>query len=109
MKNGYNDEDEVVFDSLRKECLSLRILKKITCKCSVKSLPTLPTDQKTYWKILNKLLNKCKVPRIPPLFVHNTFITICKEKASIFNKFFISQCTPLLNDSALTVESGILK
>ena len=44
---------------------------------------------------------KCKVPRIPPLFVRNTFIIICKEKASVFNNFYISRCTPFLNDSPL--------
>ena len=59
------------------------------------------TGQKVYWKILNKFLNKCKVPRIPPLFVRDKFIIDCKEKASIFNNFFTSQCTPLLNDSEL--------
>ena len=59
------------------------------------------TGQKIYWKILNKLLNKCKVPRIPPLFVQGKFITNCKEKASLFNSFFTLQCTPMLNESVL--------
>ena len=59
------------------------------------------TGQKTYWKILNKLLNKCKVPRIPPLFVQGKFITNCKEKASLFNSLFTLQCTPMLNESVL--------
>ena len=59
------------------------------------------TGQRTYWRILNKLLNKCKIPRIPPLFVDNKFITDCKEKAAIFNTFFSSQCTPIENNSKL--------
>ena len=59
------------------------------------------TGQKVYWKILNKFLNKCKVPRIPPLLVLEKFIIDFKEKASLFNIFFMSQCTPLLNDSEL--------
>ena len=50
---------------------------------------------------MNKLLNKCKIPRIPPLFVQDKFITSCKEKASIFNNFFCSQCTPIENNSEL--------
>ena len=33
--------------------------------------------------------------------MQDKFITNCKEKASIFNDFFSSQCTPLLNDSQL--------
>ena len=59
------------------------------------------TGQRSYWKILNKFLNKCKIPRIPPLFVQDKFITNCKDKASIFNDFFSLQCTPFVNDSAL--------
>ena len=59
------------------------------------------TGQKVYWKILNKFLNKCKVPRIPPLLVQDKFILDYKEQSSIFNIFFTSQCTPLLNDSEL--------
>ena len=59
------------------------------------------TGQKVYWKILNKFLYKCMIPRIPPLFVQDEFITNCKENASIFNIFFSSQYTPLSNDSEL--------
>ena len=50
---------------------------------------------------MNKLLNRCKIPRIPPLFVQGKFITNCKEKASLFNNFFSSQCTPIVNNSEL--------
>ena len=51
--------------------------------------------------MLNKFLNKCKIPRIPPLFVQNKFITDFKEKAELFNNYFTSQCTPVLNNSEL--------
>ena len=33
------------------------------------------TSSKAYWKILNGFLNKCKIPRIPPLFSEANFIT----------------------------------
>ena len=59
------------------------------------------TAQKTYWKILNSFLNKCKLPKIPPLFLNSSFVIICKEKASIFNNYFASQCTPFINSSTL--------
>ena len=59
------------------------------------------TGQKTYWKILNTLLNKCKIPRIPPLFIQEKYVTDCKDKATLFNDFFTSQCTPFVNDSVL--------
>ena len=50
---------------------------------------------------MNKFLNRCKISRIPPLFVQDKFITNSKEKASVFNKYFSSQCTPILNNSEL--------
>ena len=59
------------------------------------------TSQKTYWKILNGFLNKCKVPRIPPLLVEGNFVTECKEKATIFNDYFAKQCTPFQTGSTL--------
>ena len=59
------------------------------------------TSNKTYWKILNGFLNKCKIPIIPPLLVDGNSITNCKEKASIFNTYFAEQCTPFLTDSTL--------
>ena len=59
------------------------------------------TGPKVYWKILNTFLNKCKVPRIPPLFTDNNFITDCKEKATLFNDYFAKQCTLFITDSVL--------
>ena len=71
----------------------------------------------------NNLLNKCKIPRIPPLLIGKIpripplligeipripplligekFITNCKDKAEHFNKFFVAQCKPLQNTSSL--------
>ena len=42
-----------------------------------------------------------RIQEFPPLFVHDKFITNCKEKASIFNTFSSSKCTPLSNDGEL--------
>ena len=44
------------------------------------------TSQKSYWKIINRIMNKCRAPKIPPLFINNQFILDCKEKATIFKK-----------------------
>ena len=100
--NGYKNEDKFVLDCLRNECQEAivnakeKYLKDLGAKLAD---PT--TGQKSYWKILNKILNKCKIPRIPPLFVQGKFITNFKEKADIFNDFFSSQCTPFVNNSKL--------
>ena len=55
------------------------------------------TRPKTYWSILKKLLNKAKIPSVPPLLVNDTFVTDFREKAGIFNVFlqimqFIKNC-----------------
>ena len=79
----------VIVDRMRNECHEVvnnakeKYLRDLGAKLAD---PT--TGQKSYWKILNKFLNKCKIPRIPPLLVHEKFITNCKEKAIIFNDFF---------------------
>ena len=59
------------------------------------------TGQISYWKIVNNLLNKCKIPRIPPLLISDKFVTSCKEKAILFNNFFVAQCQLIPNKSVL--------
>ena len=56
---------------------------------------------KTYWSIINSLLNKCKIPRISPLLGDDKIITDCKEKVKLFNDYFLDQCKPFINDSTL--------
>ena len=51
-------------------------------------------------------MNKCRAPKIPPLFVNNNlFILNCREKAKYFNDFFAQQCKPVINSSVLPVFS----
>ena len=59
------------------------------------------TSQKSYWKIINRVMNKCRAPKIPPVIVNNVFIMNCKDKAKHFNDFFSKQCKPIINNSAL--------
>ena len=89
-------------DSFRIECSeAIQNAKEKYLKAQGAKLADPTTGQKIYWKILNRFLNKCKVPWIPPLFVDDKFITDCKQKASIFNDFFASQCTLFPNVSVL--------
>ena len=57
------------------------------------------TDPKTYWSILKRLMNRVKIPTVPPLLVNDIFVTDFKEKAGIFNSFFANQCNILDNSS----------
>ena len=100
--NGFQEVDKVPLDLYRKECAEaiekskqnylLKLGDKLADKC---------TGQKAYWRIVNKLLNKCKIPRIPPLLIADKFVTCCKEKAVLFNNFFVAQCQPFQNASVL--------
>ena len=101
-KNGYKNEDKKVLDNFRIECLEvIKNAKEKFLKSQGAKLADPTTGQNTYWKILNRFLNKCKIPRIPPIFLDEKFITNCREKASIFNNSFASQCTPFVNYSVL--------
>ena len=101
-RNGFKDEDKIIVDTFRDECfLAINNSKETYLKNLGNKLIQETTGRKTYWKIVNNLLNKCKIPRIPPLLVADKFITNCKEKAILFNNFFVSQCKPILNGSVL--------
>ena len=58
-------------------------------------------SQKSYWKILNRLLNKNKIPVIPPLLENNKFVTNFIMKVNIVNEYFVKQCRYLINDCEL--------
>ena len=51
------------------------------------------TSSKTYWTLINTVLNKVKIPIIPPLLENGLFVTDFTEKAQLFNDYFILQCT----------------
>ena len=102
IKNGASPEDKILWEKSKSD-VSTAILtaKEAYLKQQGAKLADPSTSSKAYWKILNSFLNKCKIPRIPPLFVEGNFITNCKEKASTFNKYFAAQCTPFQTDSVL--------
>ena len=53
------------------------------------------TSSKTYWTLINTVLNKVKIPIIPPLLENGLFVTDFTEKAQLFNDYFILQCTTI--------------
>ena len=59
------------------------------------------TSSKTYWSILKTFYNGRKIPIIPPILKECKLESDFKIKASYFNSFFASQCTPLVNNSKL--------
>ena len=53
------------------------------------------TSCKHYWSLINSVLNKAKVPNIPPLLENGSFVTDFSAKAQLFNDHFIRQCTEI--------------
>ena len=53
-------------------------------------LADLSTGQKVYWKILNKVLSKCKIPRIPhPCLCRINILPIVKKELRIQSLSFL--------------------
>ena len=103
-KHGYKPEDKTQLDSFRVECqTAIEEAKNNYLNSLGSKLNDSYTSQKSYWKIINKVMNKCRAPNIPPILVNNKFILDCKEKAKVFIKFFSNQCKPIANDSILPV------
>ena len=100
--NGFREEEKTTVDKSKFEINEMILdAKEKYLKSQGEKLADPTTGPKTYWKILNTFLNKCKIPRIPPLFEGGSFITDCKEKATLFNDYFAKQCTPFATDSVL--------
>ena len=101
-RNGFREIDKVSLDIHREKCAeSIERSKQNYFLNLGRKLANNRTGQKSYWKIVNNLLNKCKIPRIPPLLISDKFVTSCKEKATLFNNFFLAQCQPIPNASVL--------
>ena len=60
-----------------------------------KTLARPGTPSKTYWSLINTVLNKAKIPIIPPLLENGLFVTDFTQKAQLFNNYFILQCTTI--------------
>ena len=62
------------------------------------------TSQKAYWKLINRVMNKCRSPKIPLLLVNNMFVLNCSEKAKIFNDYFSKQSMSIIISSVTTTK-----
>ena len=88
-KHGYKIEETDRPNTFRMECQQAVETAKLTYLNNLGNKVNCPsTSQKAYWKIINRVMNKCRATKIPPLLVNNMFILICSEKAKQFNDFF---------------------
>ena len=72
-----------------------------------KSLANPSRGSKTYWSLINAVLNKAKVPVIPPLLDNDIFVTNFTEKAQIFNDYFLLQCTTIDTGSEIPQDEPV--
>ena len=63
------------------------------------------TGKKLYWSMINKILNKAKIPIILLLIENDIFVSDFAAKAEIFNDYFIQQCTTIDTGSELPSKS----
>ena len=84
-RHSFKSDDKIRMDQFNNECkpavdhAKQSHLNKLGTKLSDPNI-----SKKSYWKVVNKVMNKCRAPKIPPLLDNNNFITDCKMKANIF-------------------------
>ena len=72
-----------------------------------KTLASTWTSSKTYWTLINTVLNKVKIPMIPPLYESELIVTDFTEKAQIFNEYSILQCTTINTGSDIPQDTPV--
>ena len=101
-KLGYKEEDKVRLHVFRIECQKAVETAKLSYLTNMGNELCNPgTSQKSSWKIICRVMNKCRAPKIPPLLINNQLILDCREKAKHFNELFSQQCKPIVNSSVL--------
>ena len=107
-RHGYKTDDNIRVDLYNNECKNAvafakqSYLRNLSCKLNDPNVST-----KSYWKILNKIMNRCKSPKIPPILVNHGFVTDWKIKCNIFAKYFSEQCKLIVNSSVLPTFSHL--
>ena len=79
--HDYKVEDKVRLGTLRIECQQAVETTKLSYLRNLRNLRNKVNDpntsQKSYWKITNRVMNKSRAPKVPPLLVNNMFILKC--------------------------------
>ena len=108
-RHGYKDEDKLRLDAFRTECKEAVESAKLSNLANLGSKLNEPgTTSKKYWKIIHRVMNKCRAPKIPPILKEGTFILNCIDKAKLFNEHFSNQCKLILNNSSIPVFEYII-
>ena len=101
-RHDCQETDKIRLGNFRKECQDAVDTAIQTYILNLgNKLTKLKTSEKFYWRILNKVMNKRRVPKILPFLVNNTFILNCCGKATLFTQLFSQQCSLVQDNSTL--------
>ena len=101
-RHGFRIEDKSRLDSFRSGChMAIKSRKTLYLKNLGSQLNDPCTTPKNYWKIIDRVMNKSRAPKIPLIFCNGKFVLGCAEKATLFNDFFSNQCKLIVNASVL--------
>ena len=65
-------EDKVRLVAFRIECQKAVEAAKLSCLTNMgNKVNDSGTSQRSYWKIINRMMNKCRSPEIPPILINN--------------------------------------
>ena len=102
ISRGMKAEDKILLNEFTSSCFDLISTTKTSYFLNLgNKLNNTSTSPKVYWSILNRLMNKIKIPTIPPLLMNGKLETDFQTKANMFNVFFSNQCTIENNQSSL--------
>ena len=108
VKNGRPDDKLEGIQNMTSEATRLiEDAKRNYFRKAGKTLANPGTCSKTYWTLINTVLNKAKIPIIPPLLENGLFVTDFTEKAQIFNDYFILQCTTIDTGSEIPHDAPV--
>ena len=70
-RHGYKEEDKARLDTFRSECQLAVENAKLSYLTNLGNKVNDPnSSQKSYWKIINRVMNKYRAPKLPPLLVN---------------------------------------
>ena len=102
LDRGRRQEDWALVKEARYEALKMIIDAKDKYFCNLgRKLADPNQGAKTYWATLNRLINKKSTVNIPPLLENGLLVTNFESKATIFNEYFVSQCSETRTRSTL--------
>ena len=106
MKNGQPDDKlEGIKIMISEGAKMIENAKQNYLRKTGQNLANAGSSSKMYWSLINTVLNKAKIPIIPPLLENGLFISDFAEKAQLFNDYFILQCTTIDKGSEIPLET----